>query len=136
MDSHVHAAIETPEPTLGRGMQGLLGGYAFEFNRRHGRYGPLFARPFSASLVETDAYVVELCAYVVMNPLRAGLVQAPEDWSWSSYRATAGLVKAPPFLETTLVPGMLHPRRKRAQVLYRELVRQTAERPRPGQAEA
>jgi putative transposase len=131
MDTHVHAVIETLEPTLSAGMKRLLGGYAFEFNRRHARYGHLFGGPFSASLVETDAYVIKLCAYVVLNPVRAGLVRSAEDWRWSSYRAAAGLVKSPSFLETRLVPEMLDSDGKRAQALYRELVRKTAERPRP-----
>jgi putative transposase len=132
MDTHLHAIVETPEPTLGRGMQRLLGGYAFEFNRRHGRYGHLFAGPYSASLVDTESYAITLCAYVVLNPVRAGLVVAPADSAWSSYRATAGLIHAPTFLETRLVPGMLHPDRRRSQELYRRLVRDAAEHPRPG----
>lgn len=97
MDTHVHAVIETLEPTLSAGMKRLLGGYAFEFNRRHARYGHLFGGPFSASLVQTDAYVIEVCAYVVLNPVRAGLVRSAEDWRWSSYRASVGLVKSPSF---------------------------------------
>ncbi|MBA3401922.1 MAG: hypothetical protein H0U05_08040 [Actinobacteria bacterium] len=132
MDTHFHAVIETPAPTLGLGMRRLVGGYAQGYNQRHGRCGHLFAGPFSASLVESEAYAVEACAYVVLNPVRAGLVLAPEDWRWSSYRPTAGLVAAPPFLETRLVPAMLHPDLKRSQELYRQLVRETAERPRPG----
>ena len=126
MDTHIHAVVATLEPTLSPGMKRLLGGYAFEFNRRHARYGHLFGGPFSASLVETGAYVV-------LNPVRAGLVRSAEDWRWSSYRATAGLVKSPSFLETRLVPEMLDSDPKRAQELYRELVRdrETAERPRP-----
>jgi len=131
MDTHFHAVIETPEPTLGSGMRWLLGLYAYEFNRRHGRYGHLFAGPFSASVVETGEYAIEVCVYVVLNPVRAQLVHMPEDWKWSSYRATAGLVGAPPFLETRLVPAMLHVDRKQAQELYRKLVRQIAQRPRP-----
>ena len=132
MDTHLHAVVETPEPTLSVGMRLLLGGYASGFNQRHARYGHLFAGPFSASLVGSDAYAIEVCAYVVLNPVRARLVPAAEDWRWSSYRATAGLVVVPPFLETRLVPAMLHVDRQRAQELYRELVRERADRPRPG----
>ncbi len=131
MDTHLHAVVETPAPTLGSGMRRLLGGYAYEFNRRHGRFGHLFAGPFSASVIETEAYAIDVCVYVVLNPVRAGAARAPEDWAWSSYRATAGLVTAPPFLATTLVPGMLHPVPKRAQQLYGSLTEETIERPRP-----
>jgi putative transposase len=132
MDTHLHAVVETPEPTLGAGMQRLLGRYAFEFNRRHDRFGRLFAGPFSSKLVETDAHAIEACAYVVLNPVRAKLVRLPEDWKWSSYRATAGLIAAPPFLDTRVVPGTLHGERARAIGLYRELVRDVGERPRRG----
>jgi REP-associated tyrosine transposase len=132
MDNHLHVVVETPEPTLGSGMRQLLGGYAYTFNRRHARYGHLFAGPFTASLVDTEAYAMEVCTYVVLNPVRARLVRVPEDWPWSSYRASAGLIAVPPFLETRLIPGGLHPNRKRAQELFRQLVRDTAARPRPG----
>jgi REP element-mobilizing transposase RayT len=132
MDTHLHAVVETPEPTLGAGMQRLLGGYASEFNRRHERYGHLFGGPYTASVIGTDAYAIEVCAYVVLNPLRAGVVGDPADWPWSSYRASAGLVKVPDFLETRLMPDMLHPDPQRARELYREHVREVAERPRSG----
>jgi hypothetical protein len=132
MDTHLHAVVETPEPTLGAGMQRLLGGYAYEFNRRHSRYGHLFAGPFFASLIDTEAYAMEVCAYIVLNPVKAGLVRDPADWPWSSYRATAGLIKLPSFLSTTLLPTMLHSEPDRACELYRQMVRQTDEHPRPG----
>ena len=132
MDTHLHLVVETPEPTLGAGMRWLLGGYAYEFNQRHARRGHLFVGPFSSSRVGTEAYAIEVCAYVVLNPLRAALVHSPENWKWSSYRATAGLVAPPTFLESRLVPAILHVDRKRAQELYQQLVRDTAGRPRPG----
>jgi putative transposase len=132
MGTHIHIVVETPVPTLGSGMQRLLGGYAFDFNRRHDRFGHLFAGPFSASAITTDTYAIEVGAYVVLNPVRAGVVRAPEDWRWSSYRASAGLVKVPPFVETRLLPGLLHEDPTRAQELYREHVRDVAARPRTG----
>jgi putative transposase len=131
MDTHLHAVVETPEPTLGSGMRRLLGGYAFGFNRRHGRFGHLFSGPFHSAIVETESHVLEVCAHVALNPVRAGLVRAAEDWAWSSHRATAGLIAVPPLLETRLVPAQLHPNPRRAQELYREYVRETGERPRP-----
>jgi putative transposase len=128
MDTHLHAVVETPEPTLGDGMRRLLGGYAHRFNRRHDRFGHLFAGPFSASLVETEAHAIEVCAYVVLNPVRAGLVPTARDWVWGSYRATAGLTALPSFLDTRLLPGMLHPDPRRARELYRRLIQEREER--------
>jgi putative transposase len=131
MDTHVHLVIETVEPNLSAGMQRLLGGYAFAFNQRYGRFGHLFAGRFASIPVETESHVFEVCAYVVLNPVRAFLVRSPEDWRWSSYRASAGLVSPPPFLETRTVPSLLHRSTRRAQELYRCFVRGVAERPRP-----
>src|SRR5688500_5981907 len=53
MDTHVHLVVETPKPNLSAGMRHWIGGYAYEFNRRHGRYGHLFAGPFTAKLIDT-----------------------------------------------------------------------------------
>jgi len=113
-------------------MRRLVGGYASEFNRRHDRYGDLFGGPCTASLFATETYAIQVCAYVVLNPVRAGLVNDPADWSWSSYRASAGLVKIPSFIETRLVPSMLHPDVHRAQEPYREHVHEVGEHPKPG----
>lgn len=132
MDTHVHMVVETAQPNLGSGMQRLLGGFAYGFNRRHGRFGHLFAARYASIPVEDDVHALEVCAYVVLNPVRVRIASFPEDWRWSSYRASAGLVSAPPFLETRIVPAMLHASRRRAQELYRVYVRDVAERPRPG----
>jgi len=132
MDTHLHAVVETPEPNLGEGMKHLLSGYAHEFNRRHARYGHLFAGPYGSSLVANESYAIEVCAYIVLNPVRAGVVGDAADWAWSSYRVTAGLVSAPSFVETSLLPEMLHANPRRARELYQELVRERGEHPRPG----
>jgi putative transposase len=132
MDTHLHLVVETPEPNLGSGMGQLLGRHAHRFNRRHDRFGHLFAGPFSASIVKTEPYAIQVCAYVVLNPVRAALVEDPDDWAWSSYRATAGLIDAPAFLETRLMPRMPHPNLRRSREIYREHIRDLAEHPRPG----
>ncbi len=100
MTNHFHLVIETPEKTLSRGMQWLNGRYARRFNRRHKRKGHLFQGRFHSVLVEKDTHLLELTRYVVLNPVRAGMVERPEEYRWSSYRATAGLEAAPEWLAT------------------------------------
>jgi putative transposase len=97
MTNHFHLILITPEPNLARGMQNLNSTYAVYVNRRHGRVGHLFERRYGSELIETESYLLEACRYVVLNPHRAG-IPAADHWPWSSYRATAGLQKAPPFL--------------------------------------
>jgi len=100
MGNHYHLLIETLEPTLSRGMRQLNGLYTQGFNRRHLRVGHLFQGRFKAILVEKDAHLLELARYLVLNPVRAGLTKSAGAWAWSSYRATAGIEKTPPWLET------------------------------------
>jgi len=99
MTNHFHLVIETPTPTLSRGMQWLNGSYAAWFNRQHGRWGHLLGDRFHAFLVEKESYYLELLRYVVLNPVRAKLVERPEQYVWSSYRATAGYEAAPDWLK-------------------------------------
>src|ERR1700682_1624066 len=100
MNNHFHLVLETPEPTLSRGMEWMNGKYAQWFNRRHDRSGHLFQGRFKGILVEKESYLLELIRYVALNPVRAKMVDRPEAHRWSSYRATAGLETAPPWLTT------------------------------------
>jgi REP element-mobilizing transposase RayT len=100
MGNHYHLLLDTPTPTLSRGMRQLNGIYTQAFNRRHHRAGHLLQGRFKAILVEKEAHLLELCRYVVLNPVRAGLARSARDWEWSSYRATAAEMPAPEWLET------------------------------------
>lgn len=122
MGNHYHLLVEAVEPTLSRGMRQLNGVYTQRFNRSHGRVGHLFGGRFKAILVEKEAYLLELCRYVVLNPVRAKLVRAAKDWRWSSYRATAGLTEAPSFLTTDWMLAQFSDRRQEAQRRYRRFV--------------
>jgi REP element-mobilizing transposase RayT len=100
MTNHFHLLIETPEANLSRGMRQLNGLYTQRFNRAHERVGHILQGRFGAVLVERDAHLLELARYVVLNPVRAGLVAIAEAYPWSSLRATIGLAPAPGWLST------------------------------------
>ena len=97
MDNHYHVLIETVDGRLSEGMRQLNGVCTQWHNRAHDQVGHLFQGRFKAILVQRDAYLLELARYVVLNPVRAGLVARPEDWPWSSYRAMLS-GSAPPWL--------------------------------------
>ena len=99
MSNHYHLLIETPEPNLSKGMRRLNGVYTQYFNRHHDRVGHLFQGRYKSIVVDRDEYLLELCRYIVLNPLRAGLVTDPGEWRWSSFPATIGLVQAPKWLD-------------------------------------
>jgi len=75
-----------------------------------------------AVLVARDSYLLELCRYVVLNPVRAGMVKQPERYRWSSYRATAGLEQAPEWVTREWVLGQFSSQPRRAESKYRQFV--------------
>lgn len=100
MGNHYHLLVETPEPNLSVGMHRLNAVYSQRFNRRHDRVGHLLQGRFKGILVEKERHLLELVRYVVLNPVRAGLVRTAAEWRWSNFRATAGLAPRPAWLET------------------------------------
>ncbi len=106
MSNHYHVLLETPEGNLSRAMRQVNGVYTQRFNRRHERCGHVLQGRFGARLVDDPAYLHEVCRYIVLNPVRAGLVTHPREWTWSSFRATAGESAAPGFLTTDWVRSL------------------------------
>jgi REP element-mobilizing transposase RayT len=98
MPNHYHLTIQPAQMNLSDAIQKLNGTYGTWWNRRHGRVGHVFQGRFKDQIVDQETYLLTLCRYVVLNPVRAGLVPSPELWRWSSYRATAGLESAPSFV--------------------------------------
>ncbi|HOP41010.1 MAG TPA: transposase [Geobacteraceae bacterium] len=123
MDNHYHLLIETPEGNLSAGMRQLNGVYTQAFNRTHGRGGHVFQGRFKSVLVEKESHLLELCRYVVLNPVRAGMVNLPEQYPWSSYLATAGKVASPSFLTTGWLLGNFSPTLDESWRRYRQFVK-------------
>jgi putative transposase len=86
MNNHYHLLLETPQANLAQALRHLNGVCTQAFNRRHRRVGHLFQGRYKAIVVEKEAYLLELCRYVVLNPVRAKMVTQPRAWQWSSYR--------------------------------------------------
>ena len=91
MLNHYHLLVETVEGNLSHGMRHLNGVYTQNYDCRHNRVGHIFQGRYKSVLVERESCLLELCRYVILNPVRAVVVRQPESYPWSSYRATAGL---------------------------------------------
>ena len=100
MPNHYHATLQPDRPNLSEAVRRLNANYAGWWNKRHQRVGHVFQGRFKDQIVDRDSYLLALSRYVVMNPVRAKLAERPEDWPWSSYRATIGPGPAPAFLAT------------------------------------
>ena len=86
LSTHYHLVVEATCAGLSAGLHQPNGRYARRFNRRHGRFGHVFAERFQARLIETEDYLDDACMYVLQNPVAAGLCDAPEEWPWSYSR--------------------------------------------------
>ena len=122
MDNHYHLLIETPKSNLSLGMRQLNGVYTQKFNYQNRSVGHIFQGRFKAIVVEKEEYLLELCRYVVLNPVRARACLDPGEWKWSSYRATVGRERVPGWLTVDWVLGRFGSVREQAWERYREFV--------------
>jgi len=122
MGNHYHLLIETLESNLSRGMKQLNGIYTQKFNNKYKRVGHLFQGRYKAILVEKESYLLELSRYIVLNPVRAGIVSQPEEWPWSSYCAIIGKAKKPEFLITDWILTQFGSDKIKAIEVYKKFV--------------
>jgi putative transposase len=122
MNSHYHLVVETPDGNLSKGMRQLNGVYTQAYNRRHGRMGHLFQGRFKGILVQKDSHLLEVCRYVVLNPVRAKTIGHPRLYKWSSYGATAGTAQAHPCLSAEEILSHFGHRKPVAQQKYRQFI--------------
>lgn len=123
MSNHYHIVVETVEGNLSEGMRQLNGVYTQYINRTYNRVGHVFQGRFKGILVERDTYLLELARYVVLNPVRAGMVADTGDWAWSSYHAMVGQEGKPEWLNTDWLLGQFGSERRQAIAGYIDFVR-------------
>ncbi len=126
MGNHYHFVVHTRQANLSLVMRHINGVYTQAFNRCHGKVGHLFQGRFKAILVDRDAYLLEVCRYVELNPVRARIVEAAGAWPWSSYRAHVGQAPSPSWLDTSGLHGYLLGREPSGAADHRRAARQYA----------
>jgi REP element-mobilizing transposase RayT len=122
LDNHYHILVETQDPNLSLGMRQLNGVYTQRVNIRHHRVGHLFQGRYKAILVEKNVHLLELCRYIVLNPVRARMVNEPRQWQWSSYTATAYAINSSDFLTVAWILGQFAKNTNEARKIYRKFV--------------
>jgi REP element-mobilizing transposase RayT len=131
MGNHYHLLVETPDANLAKGMRQLNGSYTQWSNRRHRRAGHLFDGRYKAVLADKDSYLLELCRYIVLSPVRAKMVKSLERWRWSSYRAMLGAQYAPDWLAVDPLLARFARGRTVARERYRRFVTGGVKAPSP-----
>lgn len=123
MTNHYHLLIETPDGNLSDAMRHVNGVYTQRSNVRNKTVGHVFQGRYKAILVDRDEYLLSLCRYIELNPVRAGLVASPKEWMWSSYRQIVGIGgQTEEFLQTDWILSQFGKSRKRARERYTKYV--------------
>ena len=91
MTNHVHILLDPGSnvDSLALVMKRVAGKFARRFNGRHNRTGSLWESRFKSSPIQTDPYLLACCRYIDLNPVRAGIVEHPGTYPWSSFRQKA-----------------------------------------------
>jgi putative transposase len=124
MSNHYHVVIETHLANLSAGMRQLNGVYTQTHNRRHQRVGHVFQGRYKAIVVDRDSYLLKLLRYVVLNPVRAGMVKRVEQWPWSSHHAMLGSAATPTWHNCNWALSHFGSQRTRQRQRYAEFVQQ------------
>lgn len=90
MPNHLHLLLSPGRLSLAKTMQGVQQTYTRHFNTRHRVTGHCFQGRYKAIMCQSDAYLLELVRYLHLNPVRAGLTEAPDAYQWSSHRLYLG----------------------------------------------
>lgn len=95
MTNHVHLLLAPPDhpSALGSFMKALAGRATRYRNRLERRSGTLWESRYKSSLVQSHTYLLACCRYIELNPVRARMVGAPQDYLWSSTRERLGLAE-------------------------------------------
>lgn len=101
MNNHYHLLVETPDGNLSRGMRQLNGVYTQKFNYKHQHVGHIFQGRYKAILVDKQSYLMEVSRYIVLNPMRAHLVEQLDQYPWSSWFYTLGRYECPQWFNIT-----------------------------------
>ena len=107
MGNHYHLVLCTQRANLSQVMRHVNGVYTQSFNRRHTKVGHVFQGRFKAILVDRDVYLLEVCRYVDLNPVRARLTDDPTAWRWSSCRMHLGMDESPAWLDSAVLLAYL-----------------------------
>ena len=122
MDNHYHILLQTPSGNLSQIMHHINGAYTNYFNVKRKRSGHLFQGRYKSLLVDIDEYAQELSRYIHLNPVKAGMVEKPEQYRWSSYRDYINVDKSSKWLCTDFILGLFSSKASVARTQYRRFV--------------
>ena len=121
MTNHYHLLIETPQKNLSKIMHHINSSYTTYTNVKRKRSGHLFQGRFKSIVVDKDSYLLELSRYLHLNPVRAKVVEKPEDYQFSSYAAYIS-TQGEELVTRSTILEMFNPKESEARIRYRTFV--------------
>jgi len=121
MPNHIHLLLEVLKTPLSKIMQIIQQRYTQYFNKKYKKVGHLFQGRYKAIICQEDAYLLELVLYIHVNSVRAGLVEDPIDYPWSSHKMYLDK-NCENWLDRDAVLIQFSKQIKTAQRLYRDFV--------------
>jgi len=121
MRNHIHLVVQTGDIPLSRIMQNISLRFTKWINYSQSRTGHLFQGRYKALLIDADAYLLELVRYIHLNPVRAGIVAAADEYPWSGHDAYLGTEQLP-WLTTNHVLSMFSMDAEQARKAYNSFV--------------
>lgn len=107
MPNHIHLLFSPRKDNLYDAMRDLFSRYAMWFNKKYERKGHLFGGPYRQALCFDDSYLLAASLYIHLNPVRAGLVDIPLDYRWSSCKLYCDQDAPKSFVDPSLILSLL-----------------------------
>lgn len=121
LNNHYHFSMETPLGNVSKVLHWINTTYTSWYNKVYERKGHLFQGRYKSILVDKDEYLLELSKYIHLNPVKAGIVNRPEDYKWSSYRMYVGL-ETNTFLNTDFILNQFGHSLDHSKMAYKKFV--------------
>ena len=119
--------------SLSEFMREIKQGFSRFYNRAHGRKGFFWSERFKSVIVDNGETLINCLAYIDLNPIRAGIVERPEDYRWSSLGYHVQTNNKDKFLSTDFGLKEFNVQSENERVrLYRKYVYETGAVPGPG----
>jgi REP element-mobilizing transposase RayT len=124
MDNHVHLLINDNGNDISKILKSINISYVYYFNSIYKRVGHLFQDRFKSERVDNENYLLNVSAYIHNNPVKAGIVDSPEKYKWSSYNNYIGTKKddKDDLVEIDRILSQFSNQRKKACMAYRNYV--------------
>lgn len=126
MTNHVHILASPKDDELDDAMRDLFSRYAMWFNRKYERKGHLFGGPYRQAVCLDDGYLLAASVYIHLNPVKAGLASAAEDYRWSSVRLYCEEEAPRSFVNPSFVLNMVSAKTGKGKEIYRDLLYRSA----------